>query len=144
MFKQVFTREEICSGPFVDSAPDILFLTNGFFVDAAVSSNALIEPFKPGSFHELDGIFLTYGSEIKMGQKIDRAKIYDIAPTILHISGLPIPNDMGGRVLMEIFEEGLEFAKRELRYVDPSYYEKKGEDKKLKKAIKNLKLKGKI
>ena len=45
---------------------------------------------------------------------------------------------------MEIFEEDSEFAKRNPKYVDPSYYEKKGEDKKLKKTIKNLKLKGKI
>jgi len=144
IFKRVFTREEIYSGPFVDSAPDILFLTNGFFVDAAVSPNALVEPFKPGSFHELYGIFLAYGRGIKKGQKIEKAKIYDIAPTILHIFGLPIPNDVDGRVLMEIFEEDSEFAKREPKYVDPSYYEEKGEDEKLKKAIKNLKLKGKI
>ena len=144
VFKRVFTREEIYSGPFIDSAPDILFLTNGFFVDAAVSVDKLVELYKPASFHELFGIFLAYGPGIKKGHKIENAKIYDIAPTILHIFGLPIPNDMDGRVLMEIFEEDSEFVKRKPKYVDPSYYKKKQEDENLKKAIKNLKLKGKI
>jgi len=143
IFKQVFKREEIYSGPFVNFAPDILFLTNGFFVDATVSADKLIEPLKPASTHELIGIFLAYGPGIKKGQRID-ARIYDIAPTILHIFGLPVPNDMDGRVLIEIFEEDSEFAKREPKYVDPSYYEKKQEDETLKRAIRNLKLKGKI
>lgn len=93
--------------------------------------------------HRVHGIFFAYGQGIKRIQRVS-AKIYDIAPTILHIFGLPIPNDMDGRVLMEIFEENSEFAKRKPKYVDPSYYMKKKEDKKLKKVIKTLKLKGKI
>jgi len=94
--------------------------------------------------HRLNGIFLAYGPGIKKGYKIEGAKIYDIAPTILHIFDLPIPNDMDGRVLMEIFEPDSEFAKRKPVYVDPRYYEKEQEDEKLKKAIKNLKIRGKI
>ena len=63
---------------------------------------------------------------------------------VVHIFGLPIPNDMDGRVLMEIFEEDSEFAKRETKYVDPRYYDREQESERLKKAIRNLKLKGKI
>ncbi len=77
----------------------------------------------------------------KKGYKITDAKIYDIAPMILHIFGLSIPNDVDGRVLMEIFKEDSEFAKRKPKYVDSGYYERNKEDEKLKKAIKNLKLK---
>jgi len=51
----------------------------------------------------MNGIFVAKGPRIKKGIKIDGAKIYDIAPTILHIFGLPIPNEMDGRVLKEIF-----------------------------------------
>ena len=61
-----------------------------------------------------------------------------------HIFGLPIPNDMDGKVLMEIFKPDSEFAKRKPVYVDPSYYEREQEDEKLKKAIKNLKIRDKI
>jgi len=142
VFKRIMKKSEVYWGDFVDDAPDILFLTNGFLANPAYSDK-IFERFQAGSYHELFGIFLAYGSEIKKGQRVD-AKIYDIAPTILHIFGLPIPNDMDGRVLIEIFEDSSEFAKRKPRYVDPNYYETKGEDEKLKKAIKNLELKGKI
>ncbi|MFA4662853.1 alkaline phosphatase family protein [Pyrococcus kukulkanii] len=126
--------------------PDLIIETiEEYGVNPRVTSDNIIDDIleNPAS-HDLYGIFLAYGSRIKKGHKIKGAKIYDIAPTLLHIFGLPIPNDMDGRVLMEIFEEDSEFAKREPKYVDPSYYEKRQEDEKLKKAIRNLKLKGRI
>ena len=90
-------------------------------------------------------LFAPYGERIRKSTNFDSTPtVYDIAPTILHIFGLPIPTDTDGRVLMEIFEEDSKFAKRKPKYVDPSYYEKKREDEKLRSAITSLKLKGKI
>jgi predicted AlkP superfamily phosphohydrolase/phosphomutase len=34
--------------------------------------------------------------------------VFDIAPTILHLYGLPPSQDMKGRVLMEIFEDSVQ------------------------------------
>jgi hypothetical protein len=48
--------------------------------------------------------------------KIDAIKIYDIAPTILHIFNLPIDPEMDGRVLTEIFRENSEPAQRAVIY----------------------------
>ena len=87
--------------------------------------------------HRLNGIFLAYGPRIKREYKIENARIYDIAPTVLHIFGLPILKDMDGRVLKEIFEEYSIFAKRQPKYIDSEHSMK--EDEKLKKVIKNLK-----
>ena len=146
---QIYDPKKLYSEEKTDLLPDIIFTINNW--RCVIVEDAFDRPLfeeKPFSrhtgSHRLNGIFLTYGPEIKKGCRIEGAKIYDIAPTILHIFGLPIPNDMDGRVLMEIFEEDSEFAKRKPKYVDPGYYEKKQEDKKLKKAIKTLKLKGKI
>jgi len=142
---QVFKREEIYDiGVQNENLPDLVVLVNEDIngINTNIGIGEVVSYGKGGN-HRLHGIFLAYGPGIKKSQRVD-AKIYDIAPTIIHIFGLPIPNDMDGRVLMEIFEEDSEFAKRQPRYVDPNYYEKKGEDEKLKKAIKNLKLKGKI
>ncbi len=36
--------------------------------------------------------------------------VFDIAPTILHMYGIPAPKQMKGRVLMEIFEGPTETA----------------------------------
>jgi hypothetical protein len=57
---------------------------------------------------------------------------------------MPIPKDMDGRVLIEIFEPESELAERKPVYVDPSYYERKSEKGKLKARIRNLKLSGRV
>ncbi|ASJ08374.1 hypothetical protein A3L11_03650 [Thermococcus siculi] len=146
---QIYEPKKLYSGERVNLLPDIIFTINDW--RCVIIEDNFDRPLfeeKPFSTrhtgsHRLNGIFLAHGPGIRKGKRIN-AKIYDIAPTILHIFGLPIPSDMDGRVLMEIFEEDSEFARRAPRYVNPSYYEKKSEDEKLKKTIKNLKLKGKI
>lgn len=146
---QIYERKKLYSVEKVSLLPDIIFTINNWrCVIIEDNSNRPLFEEKPFSTrhtgsHRLNGIILAYGKGIKKGYKIDVAKIYDIAPTILYIFGLPIPNDMDGRVLTEIFEEDSEFAKRKQLYVDSSCYERKQEDEKLRKAIKNLKLKGK-
>jgi len=71
-----------------------------------------------------------YGSDIETGRKINGAEIIDIAPTILHIFGVPIPRGVDGRVLKEIFKKDSEVAKRPIRY--------QGYDKeRIKDRIKN-------
>jgi predicted AlkP superfamily phosphohydrolase/phosphomutase len=55
--------------------------------------------------HDIDGIFFAYGSNIKEKYYIENAKIYDIFPTILACMDLPVPSDVDGRVLTEIFKD---------------------------------------
>ena len=72
------------------------------------------------------------------------AKIYDLAPTILHIFNVPIPSDIDGRVLTEIFKEDSEYSKRKPKHRKKEDLEKKFEDDKLKDVIMDLKLKKKL
>jgi hypothetical protein len=44
----------------------------------------------------------------------------DLAPTILHISGCSVPDDMDGRVLQESLRDSSEQAKRPVSYVKSS------------------------
>ena len=48
--------------------------------------------------HDYDGIFILYDPEKEIGERIN-ISIYDIAPTILNIMGLPIPSNMEGKAL---------------------------------------------
>jgi predicted AlkP superfamily phosphohydrolase/phosphomutase len=52
-----------------------------------------------------NGIILVKGPMIKKNYSIKNATVYDIAPTILYLYGIPIPKDMDGRVLTEIIED---------------------------------------
>jgi arylsulfatase A-like enzyme len=54
-------------------------------------------------FHRMNGMFLAYGPGLRAGVKIDGADITDIAPTVLHALGLPVPDDMDGRVLTKVW-----------------------------------------
>ncbi|MHA1362067.1 MAG: alkaline phosphatase family protein [Candidatus Freyarchaeota archaeon] len=145
----IYEPEKIYNGDKIHLAPDVIFTINDW--RCVILEKSFDRPLfedKPYSnrhtgSHRLNGILLANGKDIKKGYKVEKAKIYDIASTIFHIFGLPIPKDMDGRVLMEIFEPDSEPAKRKPVYVDPSYYDKSEEDK-LKSKIRELKLKGKI
>ncbi len=55
---------------------------------------------------EVPGVLVAMGPGIKKGARIMGLpmSVFDIAPTILHIYGIPVPTQMRGRVLTEIFE----------------------------------------
>jgi len=57
---------------------------------------------QPGD-HHIMGIFMAAGGPILPGVQT-KMSIYDIAPTILALQGMPVPEDMPGRVLTEIID----------------------------------------
>ena len=59
--------------------------------------------------HHVQGLFLAAGGPIRAGVKVE-ARLADITPTILALLGIPVANDMPGRVLTEILEP--EFLER--------------------------------
>jgi len=145
LYKSVFTKESVYSGPYLDVAPDIVVLLNDGYIDSANYGGRKLWEYSLRNWngtHSYNGILIGSGPGIKKDHKID-AKIYDLAPTILHIFGLPIPNDMDGKVLTEIFKQDSELLMREPVYVGSSYYEK-DEKEKLKTKIGKLKIEKKI
>ena len=56
---------------------------------------------------DVPGVFIAMGPHIRKGVHILglQMSVFDIAPTILHLYGLPPSQDMKGRVLTEIFED---------------------------------------
>lgn len=103
-----YRREELYEGPFLDLLPDVVFdLGNGPYLasDAPVAGQ-VVEPL-PGGFvqgrHRPLGIFVAAGPHIRQGVQLDGASIVDVAPTVLYGMGLPVPEDMDGRPLLEIF-----------------------------------------
>ncbi len=64
-----------------------------------------LEPAGPALWHRSHGILVMAGAGIKQDQRVYGANIIDIAPTILHLAGLPVGEDMDGRVLLDAFVE---------------------------------------
>jgi hypothetical protein len=59
---------------------------------------------EPRGHHRWEGVFIAQGPGIRAGARVDELSIVDVAPLILHRLGLPVPDDMAGRVPTAIFE----------------------------------------
>ena len=68
-------------------------------------------------FMAIDGIIIVKGPNIKKNHKIENASVVDIAPTILYLFDLPIPMDIDGKVLLDIFD-GIYIKNHPIKYID--------------------------
>lgn len=110
--------KEIYHGPHTERAPDVLpsWWEDGFLLDQSAPvkdvypnverSNAPIQGgVEFAGSHRLDGVFMASGGPFRAGFAFGGAKIVDVAPTVLYLMGLPVPDDMDGRVLTEALDE---------------------------------------
>jgi predicted AlkP superfamily phosphohydrolase/phosphomutase len=109
MFDRVYLREEIYEGPYVDEAPDIVFLPadmrNKALGTLDFTSNTFSFPVYGNSGdHRMEGIFLGLGPAFRQGEKLAPRSILDVAPTVLYLLGLPVPRQMDGKVLADALE----------------------------------------
>ncbi len=115
--------EDVYTGPYAKDAPDIMFvLKEGEYVAIAQPMNKVFEEahWKTGrGGHRMEGVFVACGKGIRNGMEAKGCRIIDIAPTILNMMGVPIPGDMDGNVLHDIFTEGFKKANPPL-YTEPS------------------------
>lgn len=113
LFDAVYKREEIYHGPCLESAPDIVVQSERFWPNGLAGvgpfANLYSRKIEPSpiinGMHTMNGIFMAHGKHIKPGFEVPDPKIIDLAPTVLYALGMPIPDDMDGRVLTEMFDE---------------------------------------
>jgi predicted AlkP superfamily phosphohydrolase/phosphomutase len=123
--RAVHRREDVFRGPYLDRAADLLVEW-----DEVIAGDGLAYPdggqpvyARPQSRrvgeagwtanHRSEGVFIAWGpGVIRPGVTLTESAHaaspvthYDISPTVLHLQGLPVPADMDGRVLAEIFTE---------------------------------------
>jgi len=71
--------------------------------DLAIAS----DPTRKEGWHDPVGVLLVKGPGIKSGVDLGECSNLDLAPTMLYLLNLPIPEHMKGRVLMDAFEADL-------------------------------------
>ena len=109
--RQVLRREECYTGPYVADKPDlILIMYPDYGSSDRLSNYSAIVTDRPNigdpGGHHIEGIFVAAGPEVAAkAEALPDLLIEDVAPTILHLLGLPVPEDMDGRVLAEILTE---------------------------------------
>lgn len=106
---EIIFREQVYEGPYAEQGADLLLIMDDFRYIAFplfASDTQLVTAQVRGDSgsHRLQGILLACGPAVRRGVELDGARIIDLAPTILYRMGLPVPEDMDGRVLTEMFE----------------------------------------
>ena len=85
----------------------ILVSDHGFHSDHLRPQNVPQEPAGPAVQHRHYGIFVMAGPGIRKDDRVYGASLLDVCPTILALYGLPVGQDMDGKVLLEAFEDPL-------------------------------------
>jgi len=151
---RVFKREEIYHGATLDKAPDLLikwakenywscarFGSKGEEVFESLKDE--LNPLITTGTHKLNGILMAYGGMINP-QKINNARIIDLAPTILYGLGLPIPEDMDGEPLLNLFtnkfkkDKKIEYEKREFLHKKKKKVFSHEDEKDINERLKGL------
>jgi predicted AlkP superfamily phosphohydrolase/phosphomutase len=108
---KIYLKDEIFRGNYSMVFPEIYFTTKDeqcliYSIDGKKTKNIFNKREEGDTFggHRMNGIFIAFGKDIKKGGALDNAEIIDIAPTVLSLLDLPVPNDMDGKVL-DIFNE---------------------------------------
>src|SRR6185369_15975719 len=106
---EVFKREELFHGRHVENAPDVCFLPADMryisIGDMDFTSNRfVVDAFGISGGHRMHGILVAHGPTIRPGVATPDAHITDLTPTMLHLMGQPVVDDMDGRVLEEIVD----------------------------------------
>jgi predicted AlkP superfamily phosphohydrolase/phosphomutase/Flp pilus assembly protein TadD len=57
------------------------------------------------NWHRINGAVAFYGPRVKPGYEVIDVSVLDIAPTILYLLGLPVDENMLGRVMLEAFDD---------------------------------------
>ncbi|MBN1667383.1 MAG: alkaline phosphatase family protein [Anaerolineales bacterium] len=101
---KLYNGENLYPGPDQDCMPDLVFALSPNFA-AGIHRPRLFEAtgWLSGD-HSMDGFYALQASECQPGLS-QPAHLVDIAPTILHLLGVPVPDNMDGKPLVAIRRE---------------------------------------
>jgi len=152
IIEKVYNRSEIYHGNRIAEAPDLIIIFKKGY-EPHIRRKETIEPVKPIknktvktgthiSSSSQKGIFVVSGPSIKDGFHFE-ANIVDVAPTILHILGVPVSTDMDGQVLKQIFMPKSRFEKQQIKFQEfhakeKNYKSFKGYEEAIEKRLRRL------
>jgi predicted AlkP superfamily phosphohydrolase/phosphomutase len=132
---RVVKKEDVYSGPYIEKAPD-LFIEwkndaytvrpgfageSGDFIEEVTGDRLKkVERISRASgVHKPDGVFMFTGDDIQEGIQVSDLGLHDVTSTILYYLGVPIPEDLDGRVVADVFEKAF-LEKNAVSYSDMS------------------------
>jgi len=126
LVNRVIPGDQVAHGPYAHRGPDLHVVFDDYRAIAfplfATDSRLVTRQIRGDSgCHRLHGLLIGWGEGVRPGRPVEGARIWDLAPTILHLMGLPVPDDMDGRVLTSILAPD-----RPVRYEHAAEVEERG------------------
>jgi predicted AlkP superfamily phosphohydrolase/phosphomutase len=108
--EKVWVREQLYDGPWVENAPDVVFLeTRGGFagrgtIEVGEAEHPLFGPasYSFSGYHRPEGFLIAAGPDFATDPERRTYSLLDIAPTIYWLFRLPMPSDLDGTVPAEL------------------------------------------
>ena len=133
---EAYDCDQFHAGKYRKELGEIAVTSAKFELDSTIGDKEFL--LVKNNMHSMHGIFMAYGNGIKKRYEVKGANIYDVMPTILHLLNIPIPKDVDGKVLKDIFEDSSSLAKKEIEFVEQ---DRTAEEKNLlKSTIRNIKI----
>ena len=109
LVEAIYERDELYHGPHAHLGPDLTVVPKDWRYRTIglhdFTTNTVIGPaFGPTGDHRTTGVLIAHGPAFRTGASPEGASLLDVAPTVLHLLGVPVPDDMDGRVLTEILD----------------------------------------
>jgi len=106
----IFKRDEVWKGADILDAPDLIIYPNDekdYFLGLVdfPSLEPIRSAYRYSGIHRPDGMFIFSGKRINTNSEPLKADIYDFAPTLLYLTGIPIPESMEGKILNGLFSQ---------------------------------------
>jgi len=120
IFDQVLPSSEVYHGSYVERGPDVVLdQAPGVHIEGKIGSESMFgSPSKWQGENKDTGMFMGYGPDIDENANIADMHILDLAPTILHLHGVDVPEGMDGEVRRELFAPDSEPGSRDVSRVE--------------------------
>ncbi len=109
-FLSINRREDLYDGPFVENAPDIVIVPKeGYAMPKGFEDEVFVDIIDDwhahNAEHAREGVLMLMGPGVTSGHLMADHDLQDIAPTLLHLCGQPVPKYMDGSVVEDAFED---------------------------------------
>ena len=109
LVEEIYAKEEIYDGPYLENAPDLVFVParERFVGRSARSSRDAWGPpsYTFSAFHRRNGILMAAGPSFPRRPERGSFSILDVAPTLYWLFDVDLPSDLDGRVPPDLVGE---------------------------------------
>jgi predicted AlkP superfamily phosphohydrolase/phosphomutase len=103
---KIYRKEEVLSGPFLSTAPDLLLVPAPLYSLTHAKGMVEAADWLSGD-HRLEGVIVATGPEVTPGPLQEVAELIDLGPTALAVLGVPTAVPRDGKVLRSMAGSGV-------------------------------------